>query len=170
MANRQIVILRHGKAEQGKGIDDFDRLLTTRGEADVALIGGWLRDNARLPDSILSSPAARAARTAELVAAAWGVEPDIIRYDRRMYLPSLDDLFAVLAETPAEIGCLMAVGHNPGFEMLLESLVGPDLLRDHGGAQMATASAAVIDLTIGWDAIAIGMGQLAAFVRPKELR
>ena len=170
MANRQLVILRHGKAESGAGIDDFDRMLTARGEADASLIGGWLRDNARMPDRILSSPAARAARTAELTAAAWGVEPDIIRFDRRMYLPSLEDLLSILTVTPAETGSLMVVGHNPGFETLLQTLVGRDELRDSGGGRMATATVAVVDLAVDWASIGLGMGELAGFVSPRDLR
>jgi phosphohistidine phosphatase len=170
MANRQLIILRHGEAELGAGIDDFDRMLTARGESDAGIIGKWLGDKSLLPGRILSSPAARAVATAELAAAACGVEPDIIRFDRRMYLASIEDLFAIVEATPAGCNCLILVGHNPGLETLLDSLVGPGQLSDYSGGQMAPASVAVIDLTIEWTAIGVGTGQLNAFVSPSELR
>ena len=124
MANRRLIILRHGEAEQGAGIDDFDRPLTARGESDAGLVGKWLGTKALLPDRILSSPAARAVATAELAAAACGVEPDIIRLDRRMYLASIADLIAIVETSPVKSQCLMIAGHNPGLETLLDSLVG----------------------------------------------
>lgn len=170
MSDRQLIILRHGEAENGIGLDDFDRPLTARGEADAGLVGNWLGERALLPDHILSSPAARAVATAELAAAACGVEPDIIRFDRRMYLASIEDLFAIGEATAAGCHCLMLVGHNPGLETLLYSLAGPEQLNEYNGGQMAPASIAVIDLTIDWAMIGPGMGQLTAFVGPGELR
>lgn len=152
------------------GKDDFDRELAPRGEGESVLMGEWLRDTALVPDSVLSSPAARAAATAELVSDACGVGSGIVRYDRRIYLASVEALNAVIASADAECRRLMIVGHNPGLEMLLLSLVGPRQLADQGDGQMPTAAVAVIDLTIGWDTIGGGMGQLAAFVAPRDLR
>jgi phosphohistidine phosphatase len=170
MANRRLIILRHGEAEQGAGIDDFDRPLTARGESDAGLVGKWLGTKALLPDRILSSPAARAVATAELAAAACGVEPDIIRLDRRMYLASIADLIAIVETSPVKSQCLMIAGHNPGLETLLDSLVGPEQLSDYSGGQIAPGTVAVINLTIDWAAVGVGAGQLNAFLRPEELR
>lgn len=167
---RQLILLRHGKAERGIGKDDFDRELAPRGEAESVLMGEWLRDNALVPDCVLSSPAARAAATAEHSCEASGVGSGIIRYDRRIYLASVEALNAVIAAADADSRRLMIVGHNPGLEMLLLSLVGPRQLADQGGGQMPTAALAVIDLTIGWASIGAGMGQLAAFIAPRDLR
>lgn len=167
---RQLILLRHGKAERGAGKDDFDRVLTPRGESEAVLMGEWLRDNALVPDCVLSSPADRAAATAALTCDASGVGAGIIQYDRRIYLASVEVLLAVLAAAPAESRRPMIVGHNPGLEMLLLSLVGPRQLAEQGGGQMPTAAVAVIDLTIGWDAIGTGMGRLAAFIAPRDLR
>jgi phosphohistidine phosphatase len=170
MSDRQLIILRHGEAENGIGLEDFDRQLTARGESDAGQIGKWLGEQALLPGRILSSPAARAVATAELASAACGVEPEIIRFDRRMYLASIEDLFSIVEATAAECRCLMLVGHNPGLETLLYSLAGPEQLDEYTGGQMAPASIAVLDLTIDWAAIGPGMAQLTAFVGPDELR
>jgi len=167
---RQLILLRHGKADSGAGTDDFDRALATGGETESVLIGEWLRDNALAPDCVLSSPSARAAATAALACDASGVGSGIIQYDRRLYLASVETLNAVIEAADAESRRLMIVGHNPGLEMLLLSLVGARQLAEQGGGEMSTAAVAVIDLTTGWASIGTGMGRLSAFIAPRDLR
>ena len=39
---RQLLVLRHGEAENGSSIEDFDRALAIRGYAEIELIANWL--------------------------------------------------------------------------------------------------------------------------------
>jgi len=58
----------------------------------------------------------------------------------------------------------MMVGHNPGFEELLEALTGT-------GRSLSTAALACIELEIErWSKVRAGENQLTWLVRPKELK
>ncbi len=69
------------------------------------------------------SPAARARSTWDLVAAELSEVPPS-RVDDRVYAASVDELLSVVAGLPEEAGTAVLVGHNPGFEELVERLTG----------------------------------------------
>jgi len=107
----ELWILRHDDAEPGGPGGDGARRLTPEGEAHAASLG--LR-----PARILSSPLARARRTAAL--AAPGVEVEI---DPRLS-PGRDAAGAAadaLAEGPHPV---LLVGHNPDLGFLVRALTG----------------------------------------------
>ncbi|HHD56938.1 MAG TPA: histidine phosphatase family protein, partial [Desulfobulbaceae bacterium] len=56
---RELLILRHGKSDWNKPVDDFHRPLKKRGRKNAARIGAWMRVQGIIPDIVLSSPAVR---------------------------------------------------------------------------------------------------------------
>jgi phosphohistidine phosphatase len=72
---KRVVIVRHGKAVPYGYEDDFTRDLRERGKKDAKIIAEELNKRKLFPDTIVSSPAKRAIKTARIYA-------DHLQYDR----------------------------------------------------------------------------------------
>lgn len=120
-----MLVLRHAKSSwDDSSISDHERPLNARGRRDAPRIGDLIRDEAVIPDLILTSDAVRAHTTALAVAAAAEYTGDI-RVDPMLYLAGPEDILAVLQSLPdGDAGTVMIVGHNPGLEDLIERLTG----------------------------------------------
>jgi phosphohistidine phosphatase len=155
---KSLTLLRHAKTERDSTTGlDFDRRLNERGEQDAVRMGEEIRSMGLKFDSLLCSPAKRAAETAELA----GLSP---HFDDRIYDASAGQLLDIVQEQDDGTKRLLMVGHNPGFERLASRLLGDAL-------DMPTGSLAEIELPIKrWDDAGSGRGKLRRFVRPKELR
>ncbi|SEP88573.1 phosphohistidine phosphatase [Streptomyces sp. yr375] len=125
-APRRLVVLRHAKSAWPDGVPDHDRPLAPRGHRDAPAAGRALAAADCLPDLALCSTAVRARSTLELAAAQWAGPPPV-RFDRRLYGADVPELLEVVHETPAEVGTLLLVGHNPGLEELVLDLAGDGL-------------------------------------------
>ena len=67
VAMKRLLILRHATSSwKDPNSPDHDRPLNKRGRHDAPLIGKLLKDEDLKPDVIVSSPAIRAKKTAEL--------------------------------------------------------------------------------------------------------
>ena len=154
---KSLTLFRHAKTERDSDSGrDFDRRLMERGQNDSKRMGDEIDKLGLTFDLVLSSPAARAAETAELA----GLSP---RYDERIYDASTGDLLALAQQASDEIDRLAMVGHNPGFERLASKLLG-------GLIEMPTGSLLEIALPIDrWQDAGAGTGQLARFLKPKQL-
>lgn len=154
---KSLTLFRHAKTERESASGrDFDRRLNERGQRDAPRVGKEIRDLGLDYDLTLSSPAARAAESAELA----GLSP---RYDQRIYDASAGDLLAIIQEADNAVGRLLMVGHNPGFERLASRLLGQDI-------EMPTGSLAEVELPIDqWSDAGAGNGRLVRFLKPKEL-
>src|SRR5262245_43183926 len=109
---KSLTLFRHAKTERDSATGrDFDRRLIERGENDSRRMGQEIRALGLKFDLVLSSPAARAAETAELA----GLDP---RYDERIYDAAASELLAIATEADEKIERLVMIGHNPGFERL----------------------------------------------------
>lgn len=157
--------MRHGKSDWDAGIArDFDRPLARRGLEDVPRMSGWLSAQTYKPVRIVSSPARRAATTAQLMAEGYGL--DVI-HDAALYDARVDDLLATIARHADATSGLMLVGHNPGLDELLEYLVPGELPLTPGGKLITTAAIAVLEYS-NWP-LAGGSCQLLCLQRPKSL-
>ena len=154
---KSLTLFRHAKTERDSTSGrDFDRRLNERGERDAPRIGEEIRNLGLGYDLILSSPAARAAETAQLA----GLSP---RYDQRIYDASTGELLSIVQEVDNGVGKVMMVGHNPGFERLASKLLGH-------AVEMPTGSLVEIELPIdNWNETGGSVGRLARFLRPREL-
>ena len=104
-------VLRHAKSDWSRALPDFERDLNERGERNAEELCAWLADQDCLPERIVTSPAVRAARTAQ---AARPACPDVeFTSDLRIYHGDAYTMLRVVNEVPAEIDSLLIAGHNP---------------------------------------------------------
>ena len=124
MANRdtvQLHLLRHAHAGDPEGWSGPDavRPLSPKGEEQAERLGRFLAEVGFKPDSIITSPKVRAARTAEIVAAALGVEvTEDERLAREFDLVTVEAILFDAGEPTKPV----LVGHDPDFSDLVASL------------------------------------------------
>lgn len=154
---KSLTLFRHAKTERESATgQDVDRRLAERGRNDAPRVGEEIRKLGLDYDLILSSPAARAAETAEMA----GLSPS---FDERIYDATADELLAIVRATDDSANRLMMVGHNPGFERLASQLVGHSV-------EMPTGSIVEIELASDHWREAGGTGaRLSRLIKPKEL-
>lgn len=158
---KTLYLLRHAKSSwKDDSLRDFDRPLKGRGRDAAEEMGAVLAGEKLNSLTVISSPAARARETTEIVLRSSGlaIEP---RFDERIYEADVRTLLEVIASIPDATETSMLVGHNPGFENLLAYLTG-DV------RHMATCALAKIELK-SWNGLSERSGTLASFVTPKDL-
>jgi len=159
---KTLLLLRHAKSSwKGPDVKDFDRRLNQRGLKTAPLVGKLIRKRKLEPDLVLSSPAERARQTTTLVLESARLEVEV-RYDERIYEASAARLFEIVSQIEDTVSVAMLVGHNPGFEELLEVLTG-------AAHRLPTAALACIELDIDkWNKLRAGSGRLEWLVKPKK--
>lgn len=124
MADRdtvQLHLLRHAHAGNPEGWSGPDavRPLSAKGERQAEALGRFLAEVGFAPDAIITSPKVRAARTAEIVAAAIGCE---VREDERLAREfDLVTVEAILFDAGEPLKPVL-VGHDPDFSDLVATL------------------------------------------------
>lgn len=110
------MLVRHAKAKQD-GPSDAERPLASRGRADAAAIGRWLASQGIVPDRVVVSPSLRTRQTWELA----GIDAPPADFDERIYDNTVEDLLAIVRDTPQYVHTLVLVGHNPSMGLLAAS-------------------------------------------------
>lgn len=143
---RQLILMRHGKAETASGGGDHARSLSARGRAEAAEAGRRLAAVAR-PTLALVSDSARTRQTFDCVAPALDPAP-AVRHTRAIYGVTADAILAAVRALPDEESCVLVVGHNPGSGDLARRLAGSGEARDLAALAngFPTSCFAVIDL------------------------
>ena len=108
------------------------------------------------------SPATRARSTWDLVAAELAEVPTT-HVDDRVYAASRDELLDVVTDLPEDTGTVVLVGHNPGFEELVEHLTGEPV-------PLPTSAIALVDVPGAWSDVRVGSCTLRASGPPALLR
>ena len=120
---KQLIIFRHGKAEQDTmAKDDYDRNLTERGRKNAFEMGAFINKKTGTPDVILSSSAKRAHETAILAAEGMEYSKDQIHTDQNLYFAPARWIMNVISKLPNDIDSCVFIGHNPGLTDLINSL------------------------------------------------
>lgn len=128
---KHLLLIRHGSAAPARaGLSDFNRPLTSRGEAEcrkmAPLAKGWFRRrNLTVPELILSSPARRTRETIEQLSPLIYGETSPVRLEEILYLPSTEECLEVLWAQDDRVDCLALCSHNPGITALADYLFGP---------------------------------------------
>lgn len=161
---RRLVVMRHAKSSwEEAAATDHARRLTTRGREDALRMGAALVDRGWIPDLVLSSDSQRTRETFTEMSMAF---PNAVaaRFLPAFYHAGPEALQVELPEVPDRVGCLLVLGHNPGWESAVSLLTGE-------GVVMTTATAAL--LSIGrkkWSAmITPGSWALEGVLNPREL-
>jgi len=160
---KTVLLLRHAKSSwSNANLLDFERPLNDRGRAAAKRIGQHIAKHKLNPDLVLSSPAARARETADLVLKSAKLQVEL-RQDERIYEAGSLRLLEVISQIDEDKKNVLLVGHNPGIEELLR------LLTDHE-AHMSTAALAKIKIAVKtWDNVLQEKGKLEWLIKVKEL-
>lgn len=151
---RTLLLLRHAKSSWTTGAADHDRPLNGRGRKQAAWMGEELRRRELVPGLSWVSSAARTRETCRRMALEVAVH-----VDERLYLADPDTLYAVLAETPADVDTVLALGHNPGWEDAASDLSGLTV-------RMTTANLIVLHAEApDWSDVAAHRWQLDAHIQ-----
>lgn len=156
----ELWLLRHARARAATQDEhDRDRPLTETGRETAANLSEWIRSSAlSVPTRVRVSPAARTRETARLVL-------DGLEAPEQVVEPALwdaleEDLIGVL-QKHAEADSLMLVGHNPGFEWLVQWLTNQ---RPRLGVQPGTLIIIDADMPP-----APGCGRIRQITQPSDL-
>ena len=134
----EILLMRHAKSDWDASFgDDRDRPLNRRGINSARAMGRALRRSRRVPDAVLTSPAVRARRTAEIAADAGDWETPIEVVDS-LYGGGVSTVIAAIAAAGSDR--VMAVGHEPTWSATVAALIGG------GRVRMATGTVAAIEV------------------------
>lgn len=166
---KHISILRHGKASQNpKFADDFDRPLTGKGRKQIPRVAALMGRATVAPDWIVSSPAARAKETAEILAESLSCQRPIV-WNPKAYLASAATLLDILRETPDIAEHVVIVGHNPGMSDLAAGLCSGGDFRLN--LQMSTGGVATLaPQVVYWRQLRWGCAELLAYAAPRHLK
>lgn len=120
----ELILLRHGKAEEFHPEGDFARELVVKGVEQARQAGRLLACLGRVPEVVLTSPRVRARQTAEHFCEAAGMVGPVVQpwIDCGMRPEvALEELQGFV-----RFGRVMLVGHEPDFSGLVEWLLGMD--------------------------------------------
>lgn len=160
---RQLIVMRHAKTEQG-AMSDRARALTSRGRADASAAGDWLVANGLSPDLALTSPAARAHATTDLVCAELATGPDV-KVVPDLYGASAAEIVETVAGVDAAVRCVLVVGHNPSMAELAQQLQRDPA--DPWAPHLPTAGIVVLEVPGEWADLAMGTAELTHWHVPR---
>ena len=162
---KKLYLVRHAKAVWNDGhIGDFDRELSKKSEKGLKSVGSYLMLSSIDPDAILSSPAIRAQRTAEILRDKMKSDTKI-SYMEELYLSSADTMKNLLQHQQNDLQTIMLIGHNPGISDLAGRLTGGEVLKIPKGAVLA------LSLPIDrWSDIVDGNSSIDFFINPKQFQ
>ncbi|RMG16749.1 MAG: histidine phosphatase family protein [Planctomycetota bacterium] len=161
---RRLIVLRHAKSSWSTGAPDRERPLNARGRRDAPRVGRALAEQGWIPEQVLCSDALRARETWARMCAAFDPTPRH-RCLPELYLAGPAEVGPLLEDLPDELGCALIVGHNDGWERVVEWLTGIEI-------RLTTCNAALLRVAAkDWaGAVARAPGwELAGVLRPKEL-
>lgn len=123
---RTLVLIRHAKSDWGiPAQPDFERPLNARGKRDAPEMGKRLKEKDIIPDLIISSPAARAAATAKLIAAETGYDEQKIQWQEKLYhcfAETFEDVI-VTSGIPDTVKTVFIFAHNPGITQFTQETI-----------------------------------------------
>lgn len=158
-----LTLIRHAKSDwSDPDLDDIDRPLNKRGKKAAPVMGKRLADSGIIPDLLLSSPAKRARKTAQLMAQEIGFGKEDIIIDQKIYEAGVETLIALVKNLPPD--CHPALfGHNPGLSDL-----GSWLCRQ-APSWLQTCAVLTLELDIeDWSQLSSDCGSILLYTYPKK--
>ena len=119
---KTLYIVRHAKSDQSFFGNDFERPLNERGKTDAPIMAKRLLDKKIKIDALISSPAKRAKKTAELFAEVLNKPAEEIILISALYHAASDIFYEVIATLSDDIDSAAIFSHNPGITHFVNSL------------------------------------------------
>jgi phosphohistidine phosphatase len=163
---RYLYIVRHARAEDGMSFfKDFERELVTSGIMDAARMGKYLSNNGLKPDLMISSAAARAYQTAQIMAEQLGYDKDQIKSTRELYDGGSRAYLEAINKAPDSCESVMLFGHNPDVTFFSEYLTNANI------GSMSKGSVVKVEFeNLSWAEISGRAGKFISYNSPKELK
>jgi phosphohistidine phosphatase len=160
---KRIVIVRHAKAVPFGYDDDFNRTLRSQGKEDARILSLALKENRVSPDLILSSPAKRALKTAEIFASTLRYPASRIMVEEELYEGlTTQDFLDIIRNLPENVQTVFVFGHNPTVYYLVNNLV------KLFNSDMPTCSTVGIDFeTESWQEVNAREGKVVFHLMPR---
>ncbi len=162
---KTLILMRHAKSSwKDPYLKDRDRPLNEIGKKEIPVMSELFVEQELLPEVILSSSAARARQTVEMLVEASGFQGEV-QYLDSFYMAECQQYLDAIKALPNKLERVMIVGHNPGLEGLLQILSGQ--LKS-----LPTAAIAYISLPIqSWRDLGDGVaGELIGLWQPRDLK
>ena len=123
----ELILLRHGKAEDSNAGGDFSRSLVEKGREQARRAARLLKAAGALPNIVLTSPLLRARQTADEFCQTAKISGAVVQD----WLASGMNPETALAELAAfrDFKRVAIVGHEPDFSTLIQWILGA-----HGGS------------------------------------
>ncbi len=121
---KKLFIVRHTqKEDDSTNIDDYDKELTLKGQEDARMMAQKLLEKNCKIDLIVSSPAERTKKTAEIFADVVGYKKSIM-FNEVLYMAFVNELLETISYTFDSVENMVLIGHNPSLTALAITLVG----------------------------------------------
>jgi phosphohistidine phosphatase len=160
---KRLTLMRHADAQwKDPEVDDFARPLNRRGTNEAEAIARRLLELTLVPDLIVTSPARRAAQTAETVARELALLPRTIRYEEPLYLGGAQEILKLVRDIGPRVGHLLLIGHNPGISEAAHILAPSG---DMNGLTTGGLCSMTFEIE-QWTAVDRGMVQTSAYETP----
>lgn len=161
-----LILVRHATAEEDNfRVKDFDRQLVSKGLSEAAMMGKWMVEKNIKPDRFVTSSAARAYKTAEVMGDQLRINIDDIKSDRTLYDGGPRAYLSVVNNTPAETEMLILFGHNPDITYFGEYLSGSDI------GSMKKGSMVILEFEdFAWAEISAKTAKFISYTTPKDAK
>ena len=171
---KRLLMMRHGKSVANKpGQEDIKRALSPKGHSAILEIANWMLHNSILPEIVLISKAQRTTETWQLIKNVIG-RVTVIHSQEALYLAGPNEILDQLSKINNNHNTVMIIGHNPGLDILAQSLVAKG---SNSSAVKSlqkgfpTAAMAIFQLKgNNWQNLASDGAELLTFMSPYELK
>ncbi len=121
---KKLIICRHSHAESSHEKGDFYRRLDEHGVEMAKEMGERLKRRNIVPGLVISSPAARALQTAEIITSALGFNTTEIVTDACLYEQDIYGVVSLVKNCGGDADNVMLFGHVPSVRILAALLSG----------------------------------------------
>ena len=173
---RYLTVIRHAKScWDHSGLADHDRSLGARWLLAAPAVGTFLKrtyfgggDEAALlpqPDCLISSTAARALATAQIIRERLELTIDMLQLNSQLYMASEGTILKVVQDLNEDWKHVFLFGHNPGLHVFVDRMLARARI-----SRMPTCTAVILGLPHQYWALSDwNEAQLIACITPKML-
>ncbi len=119
---KTLLIIRHAKAESSFTLNDFERPLNDRGKKDAPEMAMRLKNKNIHIDAFISSPAARAKKTASLFCQTLNGNTEDIIFKSVLYHAPAEIFYETIKNTGNQYNTVAIFAHNPGITHFVNEL------------------------------------------------
>lgn len=119
---KNLILMRHAKSDWSGNVDDFERVLTKRGQKNCQALRTWFTENKIKPDVALVSSAKRTQLTFELIFGTPEIRPVSIQYQETLYEGDSAQIIQTIRKVASTHNTILVIAHNPSISQAAYSL------------------------------------------------